>query len=50
MAVQIDSNFNQFVVFAEDSVLFALSKITANQTPDFRGLGKRDPSRRSDRR
>ena len=32
MAVQIDSNFNQFVVFAEDSVLFALSKITANQT------------------
>jgi sialic acid synthase SpsE/sugar phosphate isomerase/epimerase len=29
--VHIDRNFTQFVVFAEDSILTALSKITANQ-------------------
>ena len=32
MAIQIDKNFTQFVVFAEDSILIALSKITANQS------------------
>ena len=32
MAIQIDRNFTQYVVFAEDTVLFALSKITANQS------------------
>ena len=30
-AVQIERNFTQFVVFAEDSVLSALNKITANK-------------------
>ncbi len=30
-AVQIERNFTQFVVFAEDSILTALNKITANQ-------------------
>ena len=32
MAIQVDRNFTQFVVFAEDTILFALSKITANQS------------------
>ena len=31
-AIQIERNFTQFVVFAEDSILAALSKITANQS------------------
>ena len=31
-AVQIERNFTQFVVFAEDSVLTALNKITANKS------------------
>ena len=31
-SVQIERNFTQFVVFAEDSILSALSKITANQS------------------
>ena len=30
--IQIERNFTQFVVFAEDSILSALSKITANQS------------------
>ena len=30
--LQIERNFTQFVVFAEDSILSALSKITANQS------------------
>jgi len=30
--IQIERNFTQFVVFAEDSILAALSKITANQS------------------
>ena len=32
MAIQVDKNFTQFVVFAEDTILFALSKITANKS------------------
>ena len=31
-AIQIERNFTQFVVFAEDTILSALSKITANQS------------------
>jgi sialic acid synthase SpsE/sugar phosphate isomerase/epimerase/CBS domain-containing protein len=31
-AVQIERNFTQFVVFAEDSILTALNKITANKS------------------
>ncbi len=31
-AVQIERNFTQFVVFAEDSILSALNKITANKS------------------
>ena len=31
-AIQIERNFTQFVVFAEDTILAALSKITANQS------------------
>ena len=30
--IQIERNFTQFVVFAEDTILSALSKITANQS------------------
>ena len=30
--ILIERNFTQFVVFAEDSILSALSKITANQS------------------
>ena len=31
-AFRVERNFTQFVVFAEDSILSALSKITANQS------------------
>ena len=31
-SVKVQKNFSQFIIFAEDTILTALSKITANQS------------------